>query len=152
MSLPAGVPLRRALDHRDFTIRAIAWDPRGGAWMDPHDGRSDLAKGLLRAVGDAEARLAEDPCRALRAARLVAQHGLEVDAGLVSAMRRLGLFDVARVVSIGDTVSDLEAGANAGTGFNVGVLSGAHSREQLQGAPHTALITSVAELPELLAG
>jgi tRNA nucleotidyltransferase (CCA-adding enzyme) len=90
VSLPAGVPLRRALDHRDFTIRAIAWDPRGGAWMDPHDGRSDLAKGLLRAVGDAEARLAEDPCRALRAARLVAQHGLEVDAGLVSAMRRLG--------------------------------------------------------------
>jgi phosphonatase-like hydrolase len=71
---------------------------------------------------------------------------------ILTAMRRLGLFDVARVVSIGDTVSDLEAGANAGTGFNVGVLSGAHSREQLQGAPHTALITSVAELPELLAG
>jgi phosphonatase-like hydrolase len=71
---------------------------------------------------------------------------------ILTAMRRLHLVDVARVASVGDTVSDLQAGANAGTGFNVGVLSGAHGREQLQRAPHTALIASVAELPALFAG
>jgi phosphonatase-like hydrolase len=69
---------------------------------------------------------------------------------ILTAMLRLDLVNVARVVSVGDTVSDLQAGANAGTGFNIGVLSGAHSREQLQGAPHTAIIASVAELPEVL--
>ncbi len=69
---------------------------------------------------------------------------------ILKAMQRLNHVDVARVASIGDTVSDLRAGANAGTGLNIGVLSGAHSRERLQRAPHTALIASVAELPRLL--
>ena len=68
---------------------------------------------------------------------------------ILAAMSRLRLADVARVASVGDTVSDLEAGANAGTRWNIGVLSGAHSREQLSAAPHTALIDSVANLPEL---
>ncbi len=69
---------------------------------------------------------------------------------ILTAMQRMNLVDVARVASVGDTVSDLEAGANAGTGFNIGVLSGAHAREQLEGAPHTALIASVVELPQAL--
>jgi len=68
---------------------------------------------------------------------------------ILAAMSRLKMADVARVASVGDTVSDLEAGANAGTRWNIGVLSGAHSREQLSAAPHTALIDSVANLPEL---
>ena len=71
---------------------------------------------------------------------------------ILTAMRRRNRVDVSRVASVGDTVSDLQAGANAGTGFNVGVLSGAHSREQLLAAPHTALIGSVADLPGLLEG
>ena len=71
---------------------------------------------------------------------------------IMAAMERLNHIDVARVASVGDTISDLEAGANAGTGINIGVLSGAHSREQLEAAPHTALIGSVAELPEFLSG
>lgn len=80
----------------------------------------------------------------------------DVEAGrpapdlILAAMRRTSCANVARVASVGDTVSDLQAGANAGTGFNIGVLSGAHSREQLSGAPHTALISSVAELPARL--
>jgi len=69
---------------------------------------------------------------------------------ILAAMRSVNLVDVARVASVGDTVSDLEAGANAGTGMNIGVLSGAHDREKLQAAPHTVLIDSVASLPELL--
>jgi len=65
---------------------------------------------------------------------------------ILAAMRRLDCTDVTRVASVGDTVSDLEAGANAGTGWNIGVLSGAHSREQLAAAPHTALIDTVADM------
>ena len=57
---------------------------------------------------------------------------------------------VAHVVSVGDTVLDLQAGANAGVGMNVGVLSGAHSREQLEAAPYTHLIASVRDLPSIL--
>jgi len=68
---------------------------------------------------------------------------------ILAAMSRVQLADVGRVASVGDTVSDLEAGANAGTRWNIGVLSGAHSREQLLAAPHTALIDSVANFPGL---
>ena len=68
----------------------------------------------------------------------------------MGCMQRLKFVDVARVACVGDTVSDLRAGANAGVGFTIGVLSGAHTPEQLQEAPHTALIASVADLPGLL--
>lgn len=66
---------------------------------------------------------------------------------ILCAMRRLDCLEAARIASVGDTVSDLEAGANAGTRWNIGVLSGAHSLQQLEGASHTAILDSVADLP-----
>jgi phosphonatase-like hydrolase len=65
------------------------------------------------------------------------------------AMEATGTTSVHRVMNVGDTVLDLEAGRNAGVGKNIGVLSGAHSFEQLEKAPHTRLIPSVAEIPTL---
>jgi phosphoglycolate phosphatase-like HAD superfamily hydrolase len=47
-------------------------------------------------------------------------------------------------------VLDLRAGHNAGVRYNIGVLSGAHKRDQLQREPHTHLLQSVAELPNAL--
>lgn len=68
------------------------------------------------------------------------------------AMEAAGIFSVGNVMNVGDTVLDLQAGHHAGVGWNVGVLSGAHAREQLAQQPHTHLLTSVAELPALVAG
>jgi phosphonatase-like hydrolase len=65
------------------------------------------------------------------------------------AMETTGAASVHRVMNVGDTELDLRAGWNAGVGWNVGVLSGAHPRERLEGAPHTHLIDSVASLPGL---
>jgi tRNA nucleotidyltransferase (CCA-adding enzyme) len=81
-----GATLADDLARRDFTINAMAWDPRSRAVIDPHGGVADLAAGRLRAVGDAEARLAEDPLRALRAARLAAELSLAVDPALAAAL------------------------------------------------------------------
>jgi len=53
------------------------------------------------------------------------------------------------VAVVGDTVLDLQAGHNAGARWNIGALSGAHSRQQLEHAPHTHLLKSVADLKEL---
>jgi phosphonatase-like hydrolase len=66
------------------------------------------------------------------------------------AMERTGVVCTRRVVNVGDTALDLESGWNAGVGGNLGVLSGAHGREQLETQPHTRLIGSVAELPGFL--
>jgi tRNA nucleotidyltransferase (CCA-adding enzyme) len=94
----AGPRLEDDLAHRDFTVNAIAWDPATDAWVDPFEGAADLAAGRLRAVGAARDRFAEDPLRALRAARLVATLGLEPEPDLLPAMREAvpGLRGVAR--------------------------------------------------------
>jgi phosphonatase-like hydrolase len=62
-------------------------------------------------------------------------------------LERTSVTSSHRVAALGDTVLDLQAGHNAGVAWNIGVLSGAHSREQLQAEPHTHLIASVADLP-----
>ncbi len=65
------------------------------------------------------------------------------------AMEATGTVDVRQVLNVGDTVSDLQAAHNAGVAVSVGVLSGAHRREQLERELHTCLIESVADLPGL---
>ncbi|MBX7220868.1 MAG: phosphonatase-like hydrolase [Blastocatellia bacterium] len=65
------------------------------------------------------------------------------------AMEATGVRSVRQVATVGDTVLDLQAGYNAGVGWNIGVLSGAHSRQVLEQEPHTRLLPSVKELPSL---
>ena len=63
------------------------------------------------------------------------------------AMENVGVTDVHRVAVVGDTALDLQAGWNAGVRWNIGVWSGAHSRELLEKAPHTMLLPDVGALP-----
>lgn len=94
----AGPSLEDDLAHRDFTVNAMALDPETNEIVDPFGGREDLERRRLRAVGSARERLAEDPLRALRAARMVATLGLAPDADLEAALpaAREGLARVAR--------------------------------------------------------
>ncbi len=81
-----------------------------------------------------------------------------VDAGrgrpwpdmILQAVLRLHIDDVAEVAVVGDTTSDLVAGSRSGASMVVGVLTGAHDRTELETAPHTHIIDSVADLPGLL--
>ena len=65
------------------------------------------------------------------------------------AMERCGVADVRRVAVVGDTRLDLEAAWNAGAGWRIGVLTGAHDRATLAAAPHTHLCEAVTALPSL---
>jgi phosphonatase-like hydrolase len=65
---------------------------------------------------------------------------------ILTAIVRLGVTGVAEVAVAGDTTNDLVAGTRAGAGIVAGVLTGAHTAEQLAAAPHTHLIESVADL------
>lgn len=60
------------LARRDFAINAMAYAPGEGI-VDLHGGRSDLEAGIVRCVGDPEARFAEDALRILRALRFAAR-------------------------------------------------------------------------------
>ena len=65
------------------------------------------------------------------------------------SMERSGVQDVRRVAVVGDTALDVEAAANAGARFRVGVLTGASDRETLEAAPQTHIVQSVADVPDL---
>lgn len=56
------------LARRDFTMNAIAKD-HTGSYIDPFNGREDIAKRIIRTVGDPYDRLSEDALRAVRALR-----------------------------------------------------------------------------------
>ena len=66
------------------------------------------------------------------------------------AMEALDVFPASQVMAVGDTPRDLQAGANAGCGAIVGVLSGSGTAETLGRLRHTHLLPSVAQIPELV--
>ena len=73
------------LARRDFTVNAMAWSPRRG-FADPFGGQTDLAAGILRAVGDPVQRFREDSLRILRGIRFAVRFGLEVEPATLAAM------------------------------------------------------------------
>jgi tRNA nucleotidyltransferase (CCA-adding enzyme) len=85
------------LSRRDFTMNAIALDPLTGAIADPFGGREDLARKLIRAVGDPLARFREDGLRPMRAVRQAAQLGFDVEPATEGAIEPS--LDVFRKVS-----------------------------------------------------
>jgi poly(A) polymerase len=73
-----GDSIEADLAARDFTIGAMGAPLSGGELVDPFAGLTDLAERKLRAVTDQS--FTSDPLRLLRAARLAAELGLELDA------------------------------------------------------------------------
>jgi phosphonatase-like hydrolase len=63
------------------------------------------------------------------------------------AMERTGVTSVHAVANVGDTALDLRAGFNAGVKINIGVCSGAHSRDRLAVEPRTCSTPSRTSCP-----
>lgn len=81
--------LHTDLAHRDFTINAMARDLATGELHDPFAGELDIKQHLVRAVGEPEARFAEDPLRLLRAVRFAANFNFFIERETATAIRRL---------------------------------------------------------------
>lgn len=76
VSHDADMTVTDAAERRDFTINAMAYDPRLGVLVDPFNGAEDLRRGVLRAVSD---KFAEDPLRVLRGVQFAGRFGLSLD-------------------------------------------------------------------------
>jgi poly(A) polymerase len=74
---------------RDFTINALYYDPTTETVIDYHDGVKDMRRRRLRMIGDPEARYREDPVRMLRAVRIAAKLGFEIDEATRAPIARL---------------------------------------------------------------
>jgi tRNA nucleotidyltransferase (CCA-adding enzyme) len=92
-----GATLDEDLSRRDFTMNAIAYDPASGTIVDPHGGRDDITRKIVRTVGDPVLRFSEDGLRCMRGVRQAAQLGFTLDVDTEAAIPRT--LDSFRMVS-----------------------------------------------------
>ena len=100
------------LSRRDFTVNAIAYNPKHG-FVDPFFGQNDIQGRLIKCVGSPHERFCEDALRMVRAVRFASTLGFDVDKSLVEAIschrEKLELVSVER---IGDELRKLLLGCH----------------------------------------
>lgn len=79
---------RQDAARRDFTINGMFLDPRTGEVIDYVGGRADLSAGVIRAIGQADERFAEDHLRMLRAVRFAANLDFALEPATEAAIAR----------------------------------------------------------------
>jgi tRNA nucleotidyltransferase/poly(A) polymerase len=72
---------------RDFTVNGLMLDPNSDEVLDFVGGRADLERGVIRAIGDPEARFREDHLRLLRAVRFAARLKFQMEPATFDAIR-----------------------------------------------------------------
>lgn len=86
---------------RDFSINGLFEDPVSGEVIDHVGGLEDLERGVVRAIGDPDARFEEDRLRILRAVRFAARFDFKIDpdtfAAMVARVDRLGAVSTERI-------------------------------------------------------
>ncbi|MFB3815473.1 MAG: CCA tRNA nucleotidyltransferase [Terriglobales bacterium] len=74
---------------RDFTINGLLLDPIADRVLDFVGGQADLKAGIIRTIGDARRRFAEDKLRLLRSVRFAARFGYQIEPETFAAIREL---------------------------------------------------------------
>lgn len=135
--------IREDLARRDFTINAMAFG-LDGEWVDPYGGRSDLARRVVRCVGDPLQRFGEDALRMVRAIRFAAALEFRIAKsawrGILAQAPRLRHVAMER---IGAEWDKMMAGPHPGRACGLLIRSGllACLREPLPAAAFVALET-----------
>ena len=127
------------LGRRDFTINAIARHLSDGAIVDPHNGREDLERRILRTVTPNS--FAEDPLRLVRGLRFVSQLDLDPDEQTLAQMR-------AEAESVSRVSGERIGGGLAADGMGElsKLLMGEHPAKALRLARDTGVLVHL--LPE----
>lgn len=76
------------VERRDFTINGLLMRHDTAEVLDFVDGQADLGAKVIRTIGDASRRFAEDKLRMMRAVRFAARFGFEIEAETFRAIRR----------------------------------------------------------------
>jgi tRNA nucleotidyltransferase (CCA-adding enzyme) len=84
--------VEEAVTRRDFTINAIMQDALTGEIIDPCKGRTDLQRGIIRAVSPKT--FSDDSLRVLRAAQFAARFEFRVEPETVALCRAIDLSDL----------------------------------------------------------
>ncbi len=115
-----GKTLDEDLKRRDFTINSMAIKKKGETFeiIDPFDGQEDLAKKIIRAVGDPNERFSEDALRLMRAIRIAAELGFTIEDKTFDAIKaNAGLIDKIAHERVRDELLKLLASQNSYDGI-----------------------------------
>jgi poly(A) polymerase len=112
--------LQEDIQRRDFTINGMMYDPVDDRVIDLVDGRRDLERRVIRAIGDPRLRFQEDRLRMMRAVRFAASLNFAVEAETFDAIRQSAP-SIARIAweRIGDEVTRLLTEGGARRGFEL---------------------------------
>lgn len=80
--------LKKDLSRRDFTVNAMAYDPFTKELVDEYNGRKDVKKKVIKAVGDPVERFSEDGLRPVRACRFAARLEFEIEKKTFEAISK----------------------------------------------------------------
>ena len=130
-----------AARRRDLTVNSIGIDPLTAEVLDPHGGRRDLERRVLRATDPAH--FPEDPLRGLRAAQLAARLEMAPDDALIALCRQLDLSELSGERVFDEFKKLLLRAAKPSFGFRVLEDTG-----QLRFFPEIDALRGVAQDPE----
>jgi putative nucleotidyltransferase with HDIG domain len=74
---------------RDFTVNGLFYDPLARKVLDWVEGRTDLKRRVIRAIGDPKKRFTEDKLRMLRAVRFASVLGFKIEPKTLAAVKKL---------------------------------------------------------------
>jgi len=112
--------LEEDIERRDFTINGMIYDPIEDRVIDLVDGRSDLARRIIRAIGNPMDRFEEDRLRMIRAVRFAASLNFAIEPSTLAAIQRLA--PTVTQISwerIGDEVTRILTEGGARRGFEL---------------------------------
>ena len=115
--------LEADLSRRDFTVNAMAYNDEDGL-CDLFGGQEDLARGVVRAVGEPLRRFEEDALRILRLYRFAARFGFVIDEATEAAAKQLAAhLDCVSVERIEEELNKLLSAPKPGAYLEPEVLA-----------------------------
>ncbi len=115
-------------DRRDFTINAMAISLNKadyGKLIDPFDGQTDLANGIIRTPMDPLQTFSDDPLRMMRGIRFATQLGFSIDEktwqGIIDSAHRIKIISQERIT---DELNKIIAAKKPSVGFDLLYQSG----------------------------
>lgn len=110
---------------RDFTIGGMYYDPFEDRLIDTVGGMRDLRAGIIRAIGNAYDRFAEDHLRVMRAARFAARLNFTIEPETHAAMRATApMVPKVSAERIGEEIVRLMTEGGAARGMDIMVETG----------------------------
>lgn len=136
-----GLDFASAARRRDLTINSIGLDPLSGEILDPHGGRADLERRVLRATDPAH--FSEDPLRGLRVAQFAARFEMAIDPELERLCRALDLSELSAERVLEEWRKLLLKGVRPSLGLEL-----LRKTDLIRFSPELAALIGVAQDPE----